>query len=185
MSICTLKHKESKKNALNNLQERGITDSIRELLDEEAFEKLHTELIGSVNRAYNLNVSALFTLDTQSIPTGGKNLYNRERPTRMVTRVVPIESVFEQIDEVRKKLDIYDTKESIGSYRQRNNLVNKDQSLEMSNQKISETTFDNSEDSVTFTTEDSPLDWEHDESNDTNKRIDDVTLNQILKNKKC
>lgn len=121
-----LKHKKSKENALEELtNSKTIGENRKLLLGEKEFEIIHKETLDAVNRGYDLNLSKLFLLEEAKVLKFGirKIPYNRTDDYITIQRVVPIEDSFEKIDERRKELKIYDTKESIGEYRQKNGLT--------------------------------------------------------------
>lgn len=128
-----LPHKEAKLNALNTLKEENIITETREIIDPPRFEKAHVQLIKSANRIYNLNLTELFKTEESSVSKFGiKNTpYNRSDSRINISRAVPIEEEFKQIDDARKTLGIYDSQESIGEYRQRMGLVDKTPKLKI------------------------------------------------------
>jgi len=115
--------KESKLNFLENLKTEGYINSRRELTFEKDVHKYLNDLVNILNLNYDLNLKALVTIKEIKIKTG-KN-FSRNSEKFILT---PIEESFEQIDNRRKELGIYEDRISIGEY-------NKTQSEKISNQK--------------------------------------------------
>jgi len=120
-------YKESKLNALDLFKKGGFLTETREILNQSEFDKEHAAFITDVNRIYNLNLEELFKKEEVSVSKFGikSTPYNRSDSRINISRAVPIEENFKQIDDARKALGIYDSQESIGEYRQRMGLTNK------------------------------------------------------------
>ena len=120
-------HKESKLNALEVLKDENIISNTREILDEPAFDAKHQELVNTANRVYNLNLESLFDKEGSNVSKFGikQTPYNRTDSRSDIIRATPIEDSFNQIDNARKVLGIYDSKESIGEYKKRMGLIGK------------------------------------------------------------
>jgi hypothetical protein len=107
---CVFKHKESKINTLSELKEQGILDGPYLKDDKETeFNNYHNNLIESVQENYNLGIDKFFNI--------------LEQKTSSVFDIVkkfvqPIDNSFKQLDQARKDLGIYDTKESYLSFKE-------------------------------------------------------------------
>jgi len=124
--------KESKLNFLENLKTEGYINSGRELTFEKDVHKYLNDLVNRLNLNYDLNLKALATIKEVKIKTGKD--FSRDSEKFILT---PIEESFEQIDNRRKELGIYEDRISIGEY-------NKTQSEKISNQeKINRLNFFN------------------------------------------
>src|SRR5574343_368027 len=99
MSCNFLKHKESMLNARQTLVDAGVIDESDKVLDIQEFTGLVDTLTQQSYNSYGVNMGPLFT----SVSSVAQ----------------PNTQAFEAIDQVRKNLGIYDSKESIGSFRQR------------------------------------------------------------------
>ena len=115
--------KESKLNFLENLKTEGYIDSRRELTFEKDVHKYLNDLVNRLNLNYDLNLKALATVKEVKIKTGKD--FSRDSEKFILT---PIEESFEQIDNRRKELGIYEDRISIGEY-------NKTQSEKISKQE--------------------------------------------------
>jgi len=127
-------HKESKLNALQVLKDENIITNTREILDEQAFDDKHASLLSAVNRIYKLALNSLFDKEGSNVAKFGikETPYNRTDSRSDIVRAKPKDESFNQIDNVRKALGIYDSKESIGEYRKRMGLVGKSMKSETS-----------------------------------------------------
>lgn len=127
-------HKESKLNALQVLKDENIITNTREILDEQAFDDKHASLLSAVNRIYKLALNSLFDKEGSNVAKFGikQTPYNRTDSRSDIIRAKPKDESFNQIDDARKALGIYDSKESIGEYRKRMGLVSKSMKSETS-----------------------------------------------------
>lgn len=107
---CVFKHKESKINTLSELKEQDILDGpyIKSGKDEQ-FNQYHNDLIESVQENYNLGIDKFFNVLEQKT-TGLFSIVKKF--------VQPIDSSFKQLDQARKDLGIYDSKESYLSFKE-------------------------------------------------------------------
>lgn len=107
---CVFKHKESKINTLSELKEQDILDGpyIKSGKDEQ-FNQYHNDLIESVQENYNLGIDKFFNVLEQKT-TGLFGIVKKF--------VQPIDSSFKQLDQARKDLGIYDSKESYLSFKE-------------------------------------------------------------------
>ena len=103
--------KESKLNFLENLKTEGYINSRRELTFEKDVHKYLNDLVNRLNLNYDLNLKALATIKEVKIKTGKD--FSRDSEKFILT---PIEESFEQIDNRRKELGIYEDRISIGEY---------------------------------------------------------------------
>jgi len=107
-----LLNKESKLNALKDLEEKGFLTGLRvvpwDKLDD--LKKYEQKIIVQLNINYGLNLNSLFEVETIT-PKAGE-----EFKKESIARLTPIESAFNQIDARRKELGIYEDKVSIGEY---------------------------------------------------------------------
>ena len=115
--------KESKLNFLENLKTEGYINSGRELTFEKDIHKYLNDLVNRLNLNYDLNLKSLATIKEVKIKNGKD--FSRDSEKFILT---PIEESFEQIDNRRKELGIYEDRISIGEY-------NKTQSEKISNQE--------------------------------------------------
>jgi len=120
-----LKHKSAKLNALEDLRSSKLINENRRILDEKAFDVKHAENLASVNRAYGLNLTALFNKTQATVAKFGIRPipHTRTDVSETIQRAEPIENSFNQIDDKRKELGIYDSQISIGEYRQNQKLT--------------------------------------------------------------
>lgn len=158
-------HKESKFNALEALKNEKILSNTREILDEQTFDTRHEKLIKAVNRIYDLALKSLFDKEGSNVAKFGikETPYNRTDSRSNIVRAKPIDEAFNQIDNARKALGIYDSKESIGEYRKRMGLVGK------------------STKSQTFINEDSYNQSDYDSIQDFKKLVETGEVKQICK----
>ena len=107
---CVFKHKESKINTLSELKEQDILDGpyIKSGKDEQ-FNQYHNDLIESVQENYNLGIDKFFNVLEQKT-TGLFGVVKKF--------VQPIDNSFKQLDQARKDLGIYDSKESYLSFKE-------------------------------------------------------------------
>ncbi len=103
--------KESKLNFLENLKTEEYINSRRELTFEKDVHKYLNDLVNRLNLNYDLNLKALATIKEVKIKTGKD--FSRDSEKFILT---PIEESFEQIDNRRKELGIYEDRISIGEY---------------------------------------------------------------------
>ena len=115
-----LNNKESKLNALDFFKSEGIITDMRSLnLDRrEDFDKYHASMVRQANEAYGLELPALFTLE----PYNRTDIRHGKSKLPGI-RVVPIEEAFNQVDNARKKLDIYNSKKSFYAYNRNENTL--------------------------------------------------------------
>ena len=115
-----LKHKESKLNALSDIEkkeffisEEGKPSGRKLDLDKQAeFEAYHAKMLKAANDNYGLNLTSLFDTEVKTTNEDANAKLGRET----IIRITPIESAFEAIDNRRKELGIYEDKVSIGEY---------------------------------------------------------------------
>ena len=107
---CVFKHKESKINTLSELREQGILDGpyLKDNKENE-FNNYHNSLVESVQENYNLGINKFFNV-----------LEQRTSSAFGISKkfVQPIDSSFKQLDQARKDLGIYDSKESYLSFKE-------------------------------------------------------------------
>ena len=103
--------KESKLNFLENLKTEGYINDRRELTFEKDIHKYLNNLVDRLNLNYDLDLKALVTIKEVKIKTGKD--FSRDSEKFILT---PIEESFEQIDNRRKELGIYEDRISIGEY---------------------------------------------------------------------
>ena len=113
LGCIALTNKESKLNALEFFKDKEIINNLRVLPFEkkEDFTKFHASMVRQANDAYGLSLPGLFTQEKYTI----SNLRHDSKKLPG-TRIVPIEEAFEQIDNKRKELGIYHSRESFNSY---------------------------------------------------------------------
>lgn len=138
MSCEILTYKESKLNFLDTLKKEGYTGNTRDLdlSKKEEFNNYIKDMTLSLNKGYGLSLNSLYTLETTELD---RQPYNKV----YTERVVPNEEAFNQIDEARKKLGIYDSKESLGSYTKKKNRELERQQMEEDRWKIDDSIDNN------------------------------------------
>ena len=120
-----LPYKESKLNFLDTLKKEGFIVGARnlDLAKKDEFNRYVEDMTMTLNRGYGLSLNSLYTLKTvESDRAPYKKIYNE--------KVVPNEDAFNQIDQARKALGIYESQESFGSYMQRQNRELERQQME-------------------------------------------------------
>lgn len=143
-----LKHKHSKLNALSTLKEEKLINETRvlDLSRKDEFNAFHINQVASVNKAYGLELEALYTVESNSLDRlPYEKVYNE--------RVVPIDEAFEQVDEARKKLGIYENKLSYGEYIKREREIERQEMESAKYDEIFQEDIENEADRVsTFIT---------------------------------
>lgn len=125
MDCNILTHKESKLNFIDTLKKEGYIGKTRELdlSKKDKFDNYIKDMILSLNKGYGLSLNSLYNIETTELDRQPYNkVYNE--------RIVPNESAFNQIDEARKKLGIYESKESFGFYTKKKNRELEKQQME-------------------------------------------------------
>ncbi|HEY4062322.1 MAG TPA: PD-(D/E)XK nuclease family protein [Puia sp.] len=107
MNCTTLPHKESSLNARESLLSKKAIDEDGRIISEERFHDTVDEITTQARKSYQVDRGPLFARVEVTPSFGGKYF-----------KAEPNELAFNDIDEARKKLAIYDSQESIGSFRQ-------------------------------------------------------------------
>jgi hypothetical protein len=117
MDNCRLPYKESKLNALNKLEEKGLIVGTRILpLDKrDEFQAYHAKELRIANSAYNLSLTSLYTIESNTVGDDFKGRYEK----KITERVEPIDAAFAEIDKRRKQLGIYEDQISYAEYKKK------------------------------------------------------------------
>lgn len=109
-----LTHKESIANATEDLKEKGFLRDKRTVpLDKvDELKKYHDVLLKSINYNYGLELTSLFNVEIKVTNPESDSKFGRDT----IARLTFLETAFNQIDDKRKALGIYEDKTSIGEY---------------------------------------------------------------------
>ena len=109
--ICKLKHKKSSDNAIEDLKKGGIISETRQIStkkQQDALNIFRNNLKFFYNESYNTNFKPedkLFNIVEGVLSDNSKGYF-----------VEPNKELFDKVDEIRKKLNLYDLRTSFAEY---------------------------------------------------------------------
>lgn len=109
-------------NAFDYLVNQGLVNFDNfEIFDLQKFKEVEAEITKKANEAYYLDNLHYFTYEEVNVAkaSASRNTTSRTDRRRTYNKIVVVDKAFKQVDDVRKALGIYDSKETIGSYRSR------------------------------------------------------------------
>lgn len=114
---CFLQHKESLKNVISDMVNLQITNDRREIIDMAKFDAYENKL-KAISRKLGFDFETMIEKKEEVVSKFAGRDPKKTRGDEKITiyRAEPINSIFLEIDEARKKLGIYDTKETTNSF---------------------------------------------------------------------